>query len=132
MKVNLSGDPRLDPALRRAGLDLGAGRSVAHASTCGVGRPIATGQALTVHHGDHFDATHIPLFRTAALRGRPRDADRERLLRPSAGQLLGRVIQWTDGGTLLLDEIGDMAHALQARLLRASTCSSRTTRCRRS
>ena len=64
--VDFIGDLQLDPALRRAGLYLGADWSEVHAGTCGVGTAIATGQALTVHQGDHFDATHIPLSCTAA------------------------------------------------------------------
>jgi transcriptional regulator of acetoin/glycerol metabolism len=64
--VDFIGDLQLDPALRRAGLYLGADWSEHHAGTCGVGTAIATGQALTVHQDDHFDATHIPLTCTAA------------------------------------------------------------------
>ena len=64
--VDFIGDLQLDPALRRAGLYLGADWSEHHTGTCGVGTAIATGQALTVHQGDHFDATHIPLTCTAA------------------------------------------------------------------
>ena len=64
--VDFIGDLQLDPALRRAGLYLGADWSEHHAGTCGVGTSIATGQALTVHQDDHFDATHIPLTCTAA------------------------------------------------------------------
>jgi transcriptional regulator of acetoin/glycerol metabolism len=64
--VDFIGDLQLDATLRRAGLYLGADWSEHHAGTCGVGTAIATGQALTVHQGDHFDATHIPLTCTAA------------------------------------------------------------------
>jgi len=64
--VDFIGDLQLDAALRRAGLYLGSDWSEHHAGTCGVGTAIATGQALTVHQGDHFDATHIPLTCTAA------------------------------------------------------------------
>ncbi len=64
--VDFIGDLQLDHTLRRAGLYLGADWSEHHAGTCGVGTAIATGQALTVHQGDHFDATHIPLTCTAA------------------------------------------------------------------
>jgi transcriptional regulator of acetoin/glycerol metabolism len=64
--VDFIGDLQLDPALRRAGLYLGADWSEHHTGTCGVGTAIATGQALTVHQDDHFDATHIPLTCTAA------------------------------------------------------------------
>ena len=64
--VDFIGDLQLDGTLRRAGLYLGSDWSEPHAGTCGVGTAIATGQALTVHQGDHFDATHIPLTCTAA------------------------------------------------------------------
>jgi transcriptional regulator of acetoin/glycerol metabolism len=64
--VDFIGDLQLDATLRRAGLYLGSDWSEMHAGTCGVGTAIATGQALTVHQGDHFDATHIPLTCTAA------------------------------------------------------------------
>ncbi|HSB98621.1 MAG TPA: GAF domain-containing protein, partial [Burkholderiaceae bacterium] len=64
--VDFIGDLQLDSSLRKAGLYLGADWSEEHAGTCGVGTAIATGQALTVHQEDHFDATHIPLTCTAA------------------------------------------------------------------
>jgi sigma-54 dependent transcriptional regulator, acetoin dehydrogenase operon transcriptional activator AcoR len=64
--VDFIGDLQLDATLRRAGLYLGSDWSEHLAGTCGVGTAIATGQALTVHQGDHFDATHIPLTCTAA------------------------------------------------------------------
>jgi sigma-54 dependent transcriptional regulator, acetoin dehydrogenase operon transcriptional activator AcoR len=64
--VDFIGDLQLDGTLRRAGLYLGADWSEFHAGTCGVGTAIATGEALTVHQDDHFDATHIPLTCTAA------------------------------------------------------------------
>jgi transcriptional regulator of acetoin/glycerol metabolism len=64
--VDFVGDLQLDTSLRRAGLYLGSDWNELHAGTCGVGTVIATGQALTVHQGDHFDATHIPLTCTAA------------------------------------------------------------------
>ena len=64
--VDFLGDLQMEPHLRRAGLYLGADWSEHHAGTCGVGTAIATGQALTVHQDDHFDATHIPLSCTAA------------------------------------------------------------------
>jgi len=64
--VDFIGDLQLDAALRRAGLYLGSDWSEHLAGTCGVGTAIATGMALTVHQGDHFDATHIPLTCTAA------------------------------------------------------------------
>jgi len=64
--VDFLGDPQLDRSLRKAGLYLGADWSEGHAGTCGVGTCISTGEALTVHQGDHFDATHIPLTCTTA------------------------------------------------------------------
>jgi transcriptional regulator of acetoin/glycerol metabolism len=64
--VDFIGDLALDTSLRKAGLYLGSDWNERHAGTCGVGTAISTGQALTVHQGDHFDATHIPLTCTAA------------------------------------------------------------------
>jgi transcriptional regulator of acetoin/glycerol metabolism len=64
--VDFIGDLQLDATLRKAGLYLGSDWSEHHAGTCGVGTAIATRKALTVHQGDHFDATHIPLTCTAA------------------------------------------------------------------
>ena len=64
--VDYIGDSNTDFALRRAGLYLGAEWSEAGAGTCAVGTALTTGQALTVHQVDHFDATHIPLTCTAA------------------------------------------------------------------
>ncbi len=59
--VDYLGDDSAEISLRRAGLFLGAQWSEAWAGTCAVGTALATGKALTVHHNDHFDATHIPL-----------------------------------------------------------------------
>ncbi|MBU3737740.1 MAG: sigma-54-dependent Fis family transcriptional regulator [Rhodoferax sp.] len=64
--VDFLGDLVFEPSLRKAGLYLGADWSEVHAGTCGVGTCINTGEALTVHLEDHFDATHIPLTCTAA------------------------------------------------------------------
>ncbi|MGO4712753.1 sigma-54-dependent Fis family transcriptional regulator [Bradyrhizobium sp. 2TAF24] len=64
--VDFIGDPTFDNNLRRAGLYLGADWNEPNAGTCAVGTCIATGEALTVHQSDHFDATHIPLTCTAA------------------------------------------------------------------
>jgi sigma-54 dependent transcriptional regulator, acetoin dehydrogenase operon transcriptional activator AcoR len=64
--VDYLGDANTDTSLRRAGLYLGAQWSETGAGTCAVGTALATGQALTVHQIDHFDATHIPLTCTAA------------------------------------------------------------------
>ncbi len=64
--VDFLGDLVFEPSLRKAGLYLGADWSEDRAGTCGVGTCISTGQALTVHLDDHFDATHIPLTCTTA------------------------------------------------------------------
>jgi sigma-54 dependent transcriptional regulator, acetoin dehydrogenase operon transcriptional activator AcoR len=64
--VDFLGDLVFEPSLRKAGLYLGADWSEHHAGTCGVGTCLSTGQALTVHLDDHFDATHIPLTCTTA------------------------------------------------------------------
>jgi len=64
--VDFLGDLVFEPSLRKAGLYLGADWSEQSAGTCGVGTCISTGQALTVHLDDHFDATHIPLTCTTA------------------------------------------------------------------
>ncbi|WP_295639044.1 sigma-54-dependent Fis family transcriptional regulator [uncultured Methylibium sp.] len=64
--VDFIGDLQLDASLRKAGLYLGADWSEQHAGTCGVGTCISTGESLTVHLDDHFDATHIPLTCTTA------------------------------------------------------------------
>ncbi|MCJ7800351.1 MAG: GAF domain-containing protein, partial [Polaromonas sp.] len=64
--VDFLGDLNSGHSLRRAGLYLGANWSEPVAGTCGVGTCISTEQALTVHQGDHFDATHIPLTCTTA------------------------------------------------------------------
>ena len=64
--VDFLGKLHTEHSLRRAGLYLGSNWSESVAGTCGVGTCISTGQALTVHQGDHFDATHIPLTCTAA------------------------------------------------------------------
>ncbi|WJV67399.1 sigma-54-dependent Fis family transcriptional regulator [Pectobacteriaceae bacterium CE70] len=63
--VDYLGDANTEISLRRAGLFLGAEWSEASAGTCAVGTALASGEALTVHQGDHFDATHIPLTCTA-------------------------------------------------------------------
>ena len=64
--VDFIGDLAIDGKLRGAGLYLGSDWSEPQAGTNGVGTAIATGQALTVHLDDHFDATHIPLSCTTA------------------------------------------------------------------
>ena len=72
--VDFLGDLVFEPSLRKAGLYLGADWSEDVAGTCGVGTCLATGEALTVHLADHFDATHIPLTCTAAPVYDPRGA----------------------------------------------------------
>jgi transcriptional regulator of acetoin/glycerol metabolism len=64
--VDFIGDIQLDPSLRKAGLYLGSNWNEQYVGTNGVGTCISTGEALVVHLGDHFDATHIPLTCTAA------------------------------------------------------------------
>lgn len=64
--VDFIGDRFSDSSLRSAGLFLGAEWSEQRLGTSGVGTCIATGEALTCHLTDHFDATHIPLTCTAA------------------------------------------------------------------
>lgn len=64
--VDFMGDIQLDPSLRKAGLYLGSNWNECYVGTNGVGTCISTGEALTVHLNDHFDATHIPLTCTAA------------------------------------------------------------------
>nr|WP_232313441.1 GAF domain-containing protein [Enterovibrio coralii] len=64
--VDFQGDASLTWELKKSGLYLGAEWSEARAGTCGVGSCIFTGEALTVHQSDHFDATHSPLSCTAA------------------------------------------------------------------
>ncbi|CZF83332.1 sigma-54-dependent Fis family transcriptional regulator [Grimontia marina] len=64
--VDYQGDASLTWELKKAGLYLGAEWSEARAGTCGVGSCIYTGEALTVHQSDHFDATHSSLSCTAA------------------------------------------------------------------
>ncbi|MEC5344602.1 sigma-54-dependent Fis family transcriptional regulator [Brenneria populi] len=63
--VDYLGDANAEISLQRAGLFLGAEWSETYAGTCAVGTVLATGEALTVHQDDHFDATHIPLTCTA-------------------------------------------------------------------
>ncbi|MCC4798816.1 sigma-54-dependent Fis family transcriptional regulator [Enterovibrio norvegicus] len=64
--VDFQGDRATTWELRKSGLFLGAEWSEARAGTCGVGSCIYTGEAITVHQTDHFDATHAPLSCTAA------------------------------------------------------------------
>ncbi|MGM0536259.1 MAG: sigma-54-dependent Fis family transcriptional regulator [Pseudomonadota bacterium] len=55
-----------DQALRKAGLYLGADWDERYAGTCAVGTCIHDNRAITCHHNEHFDATHIGLTCTAA------------------------------------------------------------------
>ena len=64
--VDFIGDLQMDASLRKTGLYLGAVWSEQFAGTNGVGTCLSTGQSLTVHQADHFDAMHIPLTCTAA------------------------------------------------------------------
>ncbi|WP_407331935.1 sigma-54-dependent Fis family transcriptional regulator [Enterovibrio sp. 27052020O] len=64
--VDFQGDTSLTWELKKSGLYLGAEWSEERAGTSGVGSCIYTGEALTVHQSDHFDATHAPLTCTAA------------------------------------------------------------------
>lgn len=64
--VDYIGDAATTDYLREAGLYIGADWNEARAGTNGTGTCIATGEAMTVHLSDHFDATHIPLSCTVA------------------------------------------------------------------
>ena len=64
--VDYIGDEAITDQLRSAGLYLGADWNETRAGTNGTGTCIATGEALTVHQTDHFDAQHIPLSCTVA------------------------------------------------------------------
>jgi transcriptional regulator of acetoin/glycerol metabolism len=64
--VDYIGNEAWDRELKRAGLYLGADWNEVHAGTCGVGTCIFEREALTCHHDDHFDATHIGLTCTAS------------------------------------------------------------------
>ncbi len=64
--VDFLGDANFMEQLRKAGLYLGAEWSEPRTGTCGVGSCIVTGEAMTIHQTDHFDATHTRLSCTAA------------------------------------------------------------------
>ncbi|MDD9729605.1 sigma-54-dependent Fis family transcriptional regulator [Mameliella sp. AT18] len=64
--VDFFGDPRFEDDLRQAGLTLGSDWSEDLAGTCGVGSCIVTGEAVTIHQGDHFGLAHTPLSCTSA------------------------------------------------------------------
>ena len=72
----------------------------------------------------HREPAPAPAVHRGELRGDPRDAPRERAVRAREGlvhrrrrQKKGRF-ELAEGGTIFLDEIGDMSPALQAKLLR--------------
>ena len=60
--VDQIGDEATTDYLRAAGLYLGADWNDARAGINGVGTCIATGEALTVHRFDHFDAGVSPIY----------------------------------------------------------------------
>ena len=64
--VDFFGDPRFEDELRQAGLYLGSDWSEDRAGTCGVGSCLFTGEAITIHQGDHFGLAHTPLSCTSA------------------------------------------------------------------
>lgn len=64
--VDFFGDRNFESELKAAGLYLGSDWSEELVGTCGVGSCIFTGEPITVHQTDHFDATHTPLSCTAA------------------------------------------------------------------
>ncbi|WP_417725538.1 sigma-54-dependent Fis family transcriptional regulator [Salipiger sp.] len=64
--VDFFGDPRFEDDLRDAGLYLGSAWSEQLAGTCGVGSCLVTGEAVTIHQGDHFGLAHTPLSCTSA------------------------------------------------------------------
>ncbi|MGN8158640.1 sigma-54-dependent Fis family transcriptional regulator [Salinisphaera sp. RV14] len=59
-------NPKLDPALRDAGLYLGADWAEDRSGTCAVGACLVSRQPITVHRDDHFDPAHIGLTCSAA------------------------------------------------------------------
>ncbi|WP_409438169.1 sigma-54-dependent Fis family transcriptional regulator [Yoonia sp.] len=64
--VDFFGDPQFEDELRKSGLFLGSDWTESLAGTSGVGSCIYTGQAVTVHQGDHFGMDHTRLSCTAA------------------------------------------------------------------
>lgn len=64
--VAFHGDQSRYAQLHQAGLYLGADWSERYAGTCAVGTCIHEQRALTCHHHDHFDSSHIHLTCTAA------------------------------------------------------------------
>ncbi|QDF99446.1 AAA family ATPase [Azoarcus sp. DD4] len=64
--VDFIGNDAWARELKQSGLYLGADWSEARAGTCAVGTCIVEKAPITVHHADHFDATHISLTCNAA------------------------------------------------------------------
>ncbi len=64
--VDFIGNDAWARELKQSGLYLGADWSEARAGTCAVGTCIVEKTPITVHHADHFDATHISLTCNAA------------------------------------------------------------------
>lgn len=64
--VDFIGNDAWTHELKQSGLYLGADWSEARAGTCAVGTCIVEKAPITVHHTDHFDATHIGLTCNAA------------------------------------------------------------------
>ncbi|UAB71388.1 sigma-54-dependent Fis family transcriptional regulator [Vibrio sp. SCSIO 43132] len=64
--VDYIGNTSQQSELKSAGLYLGSSWSEERAGTCGVGSCIYTGQSITVHQTDHFDATHGQLTCSAS------------------------------------------------------------------
>jgi transcriptional regulator of acetoin/glycerol metabolism len=64
--VDFFGHEKVDKELKSAGLYLGSEWSEQSAGTCGVGACLQSGEAITVHHSDHFDFTHRRLSCSAA------------------------------------------------------------------
>lgn len=66
VSVDFFGDRTFQDELKQAGLYLGSDWSESLAGTSGVGSCIYTGEAVTIHQGDHFGMAHTPLSCTAA------------------------------------------------------------------
>lgn len=66
VSVDFFGDRAFENELKNAGLYLGSNWSESLSGTSGVGSCLYTGQAVTIHQGDHFGMSHTPLSCTAA------------------------------------------------------------------